>query len=323
MKKPEEVIKKIIEEKGKIRDVFFAACGGSLVDLYPGYYFLNAESETMHSHWITAKELVLSPSKFLNEEALVILCSHGGNTKETVAAAKLAKEKGAAVITMTHNPESICADESLNAIVYNWADEVNEKDKPQGIVMRILNELLCMQEDSYEKYEAVKEGLEKADAIVRAAVKKVQNRTWLFAKAYHEEPFLYIMGSGASYSQAYGFSICSLQEMQWMDCCYLHTGEYFHGPFECTDENDLYILMIGTGAAREVDERALTFLGKYGKKYEVIDAVELGMNDIDDSCSEYFCPMLFYAMSVAYRTALQNKRQHPLDMRRYMGVIEY
>lgn len=323
MNRPEELIREIIKEKGKIKDVFFAACGGSLVDLYPGYYFLNKESETVHAHWLTAKEMIVSPSKFLNKNALVILCSHGGNTNETVTAAKLAIEKGAGVITMTHNPESVCAGESMNPVVYDWADAVNEKEKPQGIVMRILNELLSIQEASYKKYEAVKAGLEKADVIVRAAVKKVQNRTWLFAEAYSEEPYLYIMGSGASYSQAYGFAICSLQEMQWMDCCYLHSGEYFHGPFECTDEEHLYILMMGTGAAREMDERALKFLQNYAKKYEVIDAAELGINEIDESCSEYFCPMLFYAMSVAYRTALQNKRQHPLDMRRYMGVVEY
>ena len=47
------------------------------------------------------------------------------------------------------------------------------------------------------------------------------------------------------------------------------------------------------------------------------------MGEIKDSCVEYFNPILFYAMSVAYRTALQNKRNHPLDMRRYMGVVEY
>ena len=103
------------------------ACGGSLVDLYPGFYFINAESETMHSHWLTAKELLVSPSKFLKKGALVILCSHGGNTNETVNAAKLAKERGAAVITMTHNPNSICAQEDMNPVVYSWEDDTNEK----------------------------------------------------------------------------------------------------------------------------------------------------------------------------------------------------
>ena len=153
MNRPEELIKKIYEEQGQIKDVFFTACGGSLVDLYPGFYFINAESETMHSHWLTAKELIVSPSKFLKKGALVILCSHGGNTNETVNAAKLAKERGAAVITMTHNPNSICAQEDMNPVVYSWEDDTNEKERPQGIVMRVLNELMKLQEPSYTKYE--------------------------------------------------------------------------------------------------------------------------------------------------------------------------
>ena len=322
MNRPEELIKKIYEEQGTINDVFLTACGGSLVDLYPGYYFINSESETMHSHWLTAKELVVSPSRFLKKGALVILCSHGGNTRETVEAAKLAVERGAAIITMTHNPQSICAQEDMNPVVYSWEDDTNEKDRPQGIVMRVLNELMKLQEPSYTKYDAVLDGLEKADRIVRAAVKKVQNRTWVFAEKYFEEPFLYIMGSGASYSQAYGFSICSLQEMQWMDCCYLHSGEYFHGPFECTDEDHLYILLMGTGAARVMDERALAFLQKYAKKYEVIDAEELGINEIDARVTEYFCPMVFYSITLDYRTVLQDKRIHPLEMRTYRVVVE-
>lgn len=140
--------------------------------------------------------MIVSPSKFLKKGALVILCSHGGNTNETVNAAKLAKERGAAVITMTHNPNSICAQEDMNPVVYSWEDDTNEKERPQGIVMRVLNELMKLQEPSYTKYEAVLDGLEKADGIVRAAVKKVQNRTWVFAEKYFEEPFLYIMGSG-------------------------------------------------------------------------------------------------------------------------------
>ena len=144
-----------------------------------------------------------------------------------------------------------------------------------------------------------------------------------FCRKYSEEPNLYIMASGASYSQAYGFAICSLQEMQWMDCGYLNSAEYFHGPFEVTDEDHLYILMMSRGRNRMMDARVLTFLEKYGKKYEVIDADKLGMEAIDDSCVEYFTPMLFYTMTTVYRTALQDKRRHPLDMRRYMGVVEY
>ena len=69
MNRPEELIKKIYEEQGHINDVFLTACGGSLVDLYPGYYFINSESETMHSHWMTAREMTVSPSKFLKKRS--------------------------------------------------------------------------------------------------------------------------------------------------------------------------------------------------------------------------------------------------------------
>ena len=71
------------------------------------------------------------------------------------------------------------------------------------------------------------------------------------------------------------------------------------------------------------DERAEVFLNKYAEKYEIIDAADCGMDAIDDSCVDYFNAPLFYEMSVLYRTAIQNKSGHPLDMRRYMGVVEY
>lgn len=83
---------------------------------------------------------------------------------------------------MTHTPGSACDDSSLNPIVYSWEDDTNEKDKPQGIVLNILNELMKAQEPDYKLYDAVADGLEKADGIVRAAVKSVKNRTWLLLK---------------------------------------------------------------------------------------------------------------------------------------------
>lgn len=321
--KIKEIIKNILNEKGKIENVYLVACGGSLVDLYPAHYFLQAEAKSVHSVWSTAKEFALCPPKHLGKSSLVIALSHGGNTPETLEAALLGKNKGASVITLTHNSTSKCASDNFISIIYDWNFEVNERKKPQGIVLELLNELLLQQEENYELYDNINNGLEKIDSIVKNAVKISQNKSWLFAEKYWNEPFLYILASGASYSQGYGFAICSLQEMQWMDCCYLHSGEYFHGPFEVTDEEHLYILLMSKGKNRIMDERALKFLEKYGKKYEVIDAEKLGIGEIDDSCVEYFNPILFYAMTVVYRTALQNKRNHPLDMRRYMGVVEY
>ena len=59
------------------------------------------------------------PIQFLKKGALVILCSHGGNTNETVNAAKLAKEGGYDYFTTT-----LSISPHKNA---QWINEIGEK----------------------------------------------------------------------------------------------------------------------------------------------------------------------------------------------------
>ena len=216
-------VDEIQKENGTISEVYFVACGGSLIDLYSSNYFVNRESASMIADWIPSKEFVLTPPKRLGKGSLVFICSHGGNTKETVEAADVAVEAGAFVVSYTHDDTSKCASDKYHAIVYKWEPETPQEEKPMCITYGILNELIHRQEPVYALYEGMKEGIVKCDAIIRKAMKTYQNKAWNFAEHYYKAPFLYIMSSGAAYAQAYGFAICSLQEMQWMDCCYLNT----------------------------------------------------------------------------------------------------
>ena len=168
-----------------------------------------------------------------------------------------------------------------------------------------------------------KDGFSKIDTIVDNAIEQVQPRTKAFADKYGNEKMFYILGSGPSFGHAYGFAICSLMEMQWLDAAPIHSGEYFHGPFETTDENHNYIVLKSLGRTRDLDTRALNFLHKHAKKVEVIDAKELGLDMIDSKVAEYFSPILFYTILSEYRAKLADKRNHSLDVRRYMGKVEY
>ena len=141
-----KIVNKINKEHGTIKNVYFLACGGSLVDLYPGYYFVRAESAVMDAQWIPAREFALTPPKKLGKDSLLIICSHSGKTKECLEAAKTGMDAGAAVVTMTHAPGSPCDTDKWISVVYDWAPGVKEAEKPQGIVLRILNELMKVQE---------------------------------------------------------------------------------------------------------------------------------------------------------------------------------
>ena len=310
-----------VKERKTIRRFYFVACGGSQASMMPIQYMFDRET-SIPSAIYTSNEFVKATPKVLDDTCVVLTISHSGNTPETVRAAELAKEKGAVSISLTNLVDSPLWKACEYPIHYEHGPEADPNDLSKVILYTLAFDMLNVVEPS-EKWVKGAESLNNLAEVTERIKAKYADFGSQWGKDYKRETVIYTMGSGANYGEMYSLAICLFMEMQWIHSNCIHSGEYFHGPFECTDEDHLYILLMGTGAARVMDERALTFLEKYAKKYEVIDAKELGIDAIDESVNEYFCPMLFYAMSVAYRTGLQDKRRHPLDMRRYMGVVEY
>ena len=190
-----KIVNKINKEHGTIKNVYFLACGGSLVDLYPGYYFVRAESAVMDAQWIPAREFALTPPKKLGKDSLLIICSHSGKTKECLEAAKTGMDAGAAVVTMTHAPGSPCDTDKWISVVYDWAPGVKEAEKPQGIVLRILNELMKVQEPGYKLYDKIVEGFEKIDDVIATAVKDQQSMAFCRKIFRGTEPLYHGIGS--------------------------------------------------------------------------------------------------------------------------------
>lgn len=305
-----------------LQQIALVACGGSLVDMYPAHYFLNRESISLRSYMMTANEFVHAPPKALGAQTLTIICSHGGNTPESVAAARLAKQNGSITITLTHNPQAELLKWSDSNVLYEWGDNSQVVNNPMAQILCYCVEAL-QQTESFKNYQAFMQGLEQIDDIVATACQKNHAACLSFARRYQNEKLFYILSSGASYGHAYGFAICSLMEMQWLNAASIHSGEYFHGPFEVTDAQTPWIVMVNEGQTRALDLRVTDFLPRYAEKIEVVDARALGLSAIDPEVVDYFNPILFYSVMCGYRAALADLRQHPLETRRYMGKTDY
>lgn len=314
-----------IKDNRKIRDVFFAACGGSLNDLFPVHYFVESESSSLRSKCKPARELTLMNPIYWNENSMTIILSHSGNTPEAIETAKKAKENGSYVITISNEEDSKLASVDIcdKFIVYEWGPKISHIDEPMGILFQIMNEFLHETEENYVKYNDMLDGLDKIDDIIENAKKIQHPAATKFAQKYRKQPFMYILGSGATASQAYGFSICSLMEMQWMDCAFINSAEFFHGPFEVLQDDEVYIQCVNVGKTRVMDTRSRDFIRKYNGQLETIDAMEFGLNEIKESVVDYFNPMVFYEMGVLYRDQLGEKRGHPTEVRQYMGKVDY
>ena len=127
----------------------------------------------------------------------------------------------------------------------------------------------------------------------------------------------------ANYGVAYSMCCCHFMEMQWRHAVCLHTGEYFHGPFETTDKKLPMILLMSEGRTRALDERCLKFLNTYAENFIIIDFEKLNGGKIDPSVAEFFNPVVMIPIERYYVSQLAEKTGHSMDERRYMWKVEY
>ena len=305
----------------KIENVYFVACGGSKAIFDPAQFIFDRET-TLPSFVYNANEFIHRCPKGLGENSLVVTCSHSGNTLETTRATQLAGDKGALTISFSYRVDSPLWKATQHPISYVWGPESNPGDNNNGMLYRLVFSILNVLQPN-EKYERAIKACDNLGKVYEANKAKFAESAKAFGKKYKNNKLIYTMSSGPCYGVAYSFAICLLQEMQWIHSGTIHTGEFFHGPFEVTDANTPFVIQVSEGSTRELDERCLKFLHTYAKRIEVLDAKELGLSVIDPAVVDYFNHSLFNNVYPIYNHALAETRQHPLTTRRYMWKVAY
>lgn len=326
------IIAEILESKkdiGSVKSLYYVGCGGSWGALYPAKTFMERECANLKCALISSNEFVHSTPKDFGKNSILCLSCHKGNTPETIAAAKLGKEMGAAVILLTWLEESEIVQYGDYVVCYSFdaspdhlAGDIDYAGEKTMCALLVAVETLN-QTTGYENYDKFMAGVGMITSVIRGARRQVAQRAKAFAEEHKNDSVIYTMGSGAGYGAAYMESICIFMEMQWLDSSSIHTGEFFHGPFEITDANRPFMIQISEGSTRALDERALKFLRTYAKRIEVLDAKELGLSVIDASVVDYFNHSLFNNVYPIYNHDLAEARKHPLPTRRYMWKVEY
>lgn len=305
----------------KVNHFYFVACGGSKALFEPAQYILDRELETPATVF-TSNEFVHRAPKALNENSVVISCSHSGNTPETIKATEIARAKGATTICFSHLEDSALWNAAEFPIHYNWAEESDASDYNNAalysLVFHILNAI-----QPNERYARAIACVEKLPAVFKTNVEKYAAAAKQFGSDYKRESLIYTMASGANYGVAYSFAICLLMEMQWIHSNAIHSGEYFHGPFEATDFDVPFIIIKGLDECRPLDERAHAFCKKYCNRITLIDAAEFELDGIDKDLQGYFTPLVVGVVLRKYADEIADHRGHPLSVRRYMWRMEY
>lgn len=314
-------IKVKMDQAGGLKHVYFVACGGSKAAIFPGLYLLQSEAKTFGATTYTSNEFVHATPKELDERCVAVICSLKA-TPETVEAVKTANAAGAVTIAMTGSMDTGMAKVGQYVVTYSNGDNQVYGDSNQANSLRIGFELL-KQFENYENYEKAMEAYQYIDQIVEEGKKECLPAATEWAKKYKDEPVFYVLASGSNYGVAYSMCCCHFMEMQWKHAVCLHTGEYFHGPFETTDKKLPMILLMNEGRTRALDERCLKFLETYAQNYIIIDFKALNKGRIDASVAEFFSPVVMIPVERYYVSQMAEETGHSMDERRYMWKVEY
>jgi fructoselysine 6-phosphate deglycase len=156
---------KAVKER-KPRNLYFVACGGSLAYMHNQQYIIDLETD-LHATVISSNEFIHRNPKGLGKDSLVLLCSHSGNTPETVEAASFARKKGALTVAYSFKPDSPLWLASEYNLHYDWGPDADAYEHRAGMALRFIFGML----------EAI-----QSDARYRKALETIKNLKDIFAR---------------------------------------------------------------------------------------------------------------------------------------------
>ena len=309
----EEIAKKVHE--AGISNIFFTASGGSVAVMQPFEYILTTKS-TIPVFSMTAAELVLTGHKQLNEKSLVILYSKSGDTKETIKAAEYLKESNIPTVGIVSKEKTPL--EALTTYSINYLDGRPQEMPLYFLIMSIMN-----LNGEFPEYPRFVEELKQLPKALNAVREQADEKGKIYAEAFQNDPYQIWIGSGNLWGITYSYSMCVLEESQWLRTKSVSSPEFFHGTLELVEKDVCVTLLKTEGETRSLDERVERFAKQYTDKFTVVDTKEYDLPGISTEFREFFCAPVMWAALGRVSVHLEHIRNHSLDTRRYYRVVEY
>lgn len=232
------------EEISKISNIRFVACGSAyhagLVGAYAAEQLIKVPSQA----FIASEFRYVKPH--IDKNSLVVIISQSGETADTLAALRIAKEKGAKTVSIVNVENSTIAMESDCVILTKAGQEVavatTKAYSAQLAVIYSLVIYLASITDKISDNEAKKytnELLKIPDKIEEILIKNNVGR--LKEKVLHSS-YVCFIGRGFDWCSAQEASL-KLKEISYIPCEAYAAGELKHGTISLVDENSLIIAL--------------------------------------------------------------------------------
>jgi Predicted phosphosugar isomerases len=297
-----------------IENIYFIGSGGSYADMLPYEYLVRSRS-TLPGRAAIAPEFTLAPDTAFGPGSVAVFASATGSTPDVNKAIEWAKEKGAYTLGFTGEAESPFAD----ALDHVFISSAHSYD----IQLLLLVTGLLAARGEFDDYERLAGQLALLPKLLVDVATKADPAAEAFAEKHKETDYHFLVGSGNLWGYTYLYSMCVMEECQWLHTTRVHAAEFFHGSLELIQKDTSVILFFGEDETRPLMERVRNFAVKYSDDVSVFDTADYPLPGIDDAFRALLAPLVLGTVAGRISKHLERVRDHDLSLRRYYRVVEY
>ncbi|MET9066791.1 SIS domain-containing protein [Streptosporangium sandarakinum] len=310
----EELVDRLVDEG--FDNLFLLGAGGTYAQMWP-YEHLARRSSTLDVRAAIAAELVVSGDARLGERSVVVFTSVSGTTEDSIRAIEYCKARGAYTIGFTGYPDSPIAklvDAALVTEPEAW---------PFDVQMLFFMGRLLSRRGEFDGYDRLADELADIPRILVDVAKQAEPVAAAFAEAHRDTDYHFLIGGGNLWGFTYLYSMCILEEMQWLRTTRVHSAEFFHGSLELLEEDTSVVIFQGEDETRALTDRAEAFAKRVSKDVTVFDTRDYPLDGISPEFRGLLSPLVLDTVLSRVSKHLERVRDHSLDLRRYYRVMDY
>ncbi|WEV43168.1 SIS domain-containing protein [Lactobacillus sp. ESL0684] len=305
-------------KKLEIKKIFFTGCGGAFtkfVDLRPTMF----KQLNIPFTIVSPEELVDVYLTDLDEHTLVVSGTKTGTTTELLKSLNTIKDKSPKTIQLGFIGDANSELEKMGILDYQFNSVDTDANLIElGWFLEVYSGAAQVQDTvvAQKQLSDLSQHLaDKIEALVPKSVKKV-NETDL------SEMQMWV-SSGYAWGEACCFANYISEEIERIKSQSVHAGEYFHGPFEITDQNQCVNVVVNSGTTRDIDLRVVDFAKKFAKDCFVIDLKDFELTDLADNLKSFVEPYVLNHYFDVLLNIYATRTGRTSATRRYYRLMNY
>lgn len=310
----EEAAQRIVD--GPYENLYFIGAGGTYSAALPYERLFQT-----HSSWpvkaVIGKEFILAPDPGFGPSSVAVFASDSGTTPDIVECIDFAKAAGVTTLGFTGRSETPIAqnvDHVFLSAPGAW---------PMDIPFLLLSAAILNKRGEFDGHDRLVRDLEAMPEALASVREQVDDKAQLWARDHADTDFHFLVGSGYTWGLTYLYSMCILEEMQWLKTTRVQGAEFFHGSLELIEKDTSLMLFKGEDETRPVMERVERFALQVSDDVLVLDSKDFDLPGVSEEFRGLLGPQILHAASGRFSRNLAVVRDHPLTTRRYYRQMAY